>query len=511
MTGPLDEVEREFGEPVVVPLPTGAEAAPGCGPNPQLDLSFADMTGDGMQDLVRVRRGQVEYWPTLGNGRFGDRVVMDGAPAVPTSALELAYDDDPAGARLIGVTRVGFVDGARAETAPLVFAYAGAGLDETFLPATTTTGLTAARTQLVDLYGEGLPGILYQGERGWLYQANQGGGQFAAPAAVAAQPNFERGVAVADVDRDGDTELAVTTGRQAGSFALEREERRWAGFRPFAAWPKLEGAVGRTFWVDLNGDGRSDAVIARGDALVWFPSVTGPLDEVEREFGEPVVVPLPTGAEAAPGCGPNPQLDLFFADMTGDGMQDLVRVRRGQVEYWPALGNGRFGDRVVMDGAPAVPTTAAFDSARVRLVDLDGSGTADVLYLDDGRVWHFPNLGGRRLGDAARGRAPAGVRRAHRGDRRSGGRRAAGAAVVGAVADAHAGAVVPAAHAGDAAGDADRGRRRLRSAHRADLGATRRRTTCATPPWACRGRRGCRRTGRWSTRGSSSTWSAGPR
>jgi hypothetical protein len=215
---------------------------------------------------------------------------------------------------------------------------------------------------------------------------------------VAAQPNLERGVALTDVDRDGDTELAVTTGRQAGSFALEREERRWAGFRPFAAWPKVEGTVGRTFWVDLNGDGRADAVIARGDALVWFPSKTGPLDEVEREFGEPVVVPLPTGAEAAPGCGPNPQLDLFFADMTGDGLPDLVRVRRGTVEYWPSLGNGRFGERVVMAGAPTIPTATGFDSTRVRLVDLDGSGTADVLYLDDGRLWHFPNLGGRELG-----------------------------------------------------------------------------------------------------------------
>jgi hypothetical protein len=59
-----------------------------------------------------------------------------------------------------------------------------------------------------------------------------------------AQPNLERGVALTDVDRDGDTELAVTTGRQAGSFALEREERRWAGFRPFAAWPKVEGTPG---------------------------------------------------------------------------------------------------------------------------------------------------------------------------------------------------------------------------------------------------------------------------
>ncbi|MEZ4400858.1 MAG: SpvB/TcaC N-terminal domain-containing protein [Kofleriaceae bacterium] len=327
---------------------------------------------------------------------FHDLPALGPAP-VPVSALELGYDDDPAGARLTSITRVGFVGDQRTATAPLTFGYAGAGVDETFLPASTTTGLTAARTQLVDLYGEGLPGILYQGERGWLYQANQGGGRFAAPAAVATQPNLERGVALADVDRDGDTELAVTTGRQAGSFALEREERRWAGFRPFAAWPKLEGTAGRTFWIDWNGDGRTDAVIARGDALVWFPSVTGPLDEREVEFGEPVVVPLPRGAEAAPGCGPNPQLDLFFADMTGDGMQDLVRVRRGTVEYWPSLGNGRFGDRVVMDGAPTVPGVT-FDSARVRLVDLDGSGTADVLYLDDGRLWHFPNLGGRALG-----------------------------------------------------------------------------------------------------------------
>jgi hypothetical protein len=62
---------------------------------------------------------------------------------------------------------------------------------------------------------------------------------------VAAQPNLERGVALTDVDRDGDTELAVTTGGRP-SFALEREERRWAGFRPFAAWPKVEGRRARS-------------------------------------------------------------------------------------------------------------------------------------------------------------------------------------------------------------------------------------------------------------------------
>ncbi|MBP9168342.1 MAG: VCBS repeat-containing protein [Kofleriaceae bacterium] len=326
---------------------------------------------------------------------FHERAALGPTP-VPVSALELGYDDAPAGARLTSITRVGYRDGARAATAPLTFTYAAAGADDHLRPAVTAgPGLAAAGTELVDLYGEGLPGILYRGERGWLYQANQGGARFAAPTTVAAQPNLGRGVALADVDRDGDTELAVTSGRQAGSFALMREERRWNGFRPFAAWPKLEGLAGRTFWVDLNGDGRPDAVIARGDALVWFPSTSGPLDEVTAEFGTSVIVPLPQGAEAAPSCGPDARQDLYFADMDGDGLPDLVRVRAGTVEYWPSLGNGRFGARVVMDGAPRV---AGYDSARVRLVDLDGTGTADLLYLDDEQVWHYPNHGGRALG-----------------------------------------------------------------------------------------------------------------
>ena len=46
--------------------------------------------------------------------------------------------------------------------------------------------------------------------------------------------------------------------------------------------------------------------------------------------------------------------------MTGDGLSDLVRVRNGEVCYWPNLGYGRFGAKVTMDGAPALrPTTSA--------------------------------------------------------------------------------------------------------------------------------------------------------
>ena len=44
---------------------------------------------------------------------------------------------------------------------------------------------------------------------------------------------------------------------------------------------------------------------------------------------------------------------IFTADMSGDGLSDIVRVRNGEVCYWPNLGYGRFGAKVTMDRARA--------------------------------------------------------------------------------------------------------------------------------------------------------------
>ena len=35
-------------------------------------------------------------------------------------------------------------------------------------------------------------------------------------------------------------------------------------------------------------------------------------------------------------------LAVFLADMSGDGLTDLVRIRNAEVCYWPNLGHGRF-------------------------------------------------------------------------------------------------------------------------------------------------------------------------
>src|ERR1017187_4098881 len=80
---------------------------------------------------------------------------------------------------------------------------------------------------------------------------------------------------------------------------------------------------------------------------------------------------------------------VFLADMSGDGLSDLVRIRCSEVCYWPNLGYGRFGARVTMNNSPLLDAPELFEPRRIRLADIDGSGATDLIYLagDDVRLY----------------------------------------------------------------------------------------------------------------------------
>src|SRR5262249_30752255 len=83
-----------------------------------------------------------------------------------------------------------------------------------------------------------------------------------------------------------------------------------------------------------------------------------------------------------------------LADMSGDGLSDVVRVRNGEVCYWPNIGYGRFGRRVTMDNAPVLDAPELFEPRRIRLADIDGSGVVDIIYLaSDGVRLYFNRSG----------------------------------------------------------------------------------------------------------------------
>ena len=85
---------------------------------------------------------------------------------------------------------------------------------------------------------------------------------------------------------------------------------------------------------------------------------------------------------------------VFLADMSGDGLNDLVRIRNGEACYWPNLGYGHFGRKVTMDDAPVFDTPDQFDPRRLRLADIDGSGVVDIIYLARDGVRLFFNRAG---------------------------------------------------------------------------------------------------------------------
>src|SRR5580700_4085282 len=72
---------------------------------------------------------------------------------------------------------------------------------------------------------------------------------------------------------------------------------------------------------------------------------------------------------------------IYLADMSGDGLTDIVRIRNGEVCYWPNLGYGRFGPKITMGNAPWFDNPNQFDQRRVRLADIDGNGATDIVYL----------------------------------------------------------------------------------------------------------------------------------
>lgn len=63
--------------------------------------------------------------------------------------------------------------------------------------------------------------------------------------------------------------------------------------------------------------------------------------------------------------------------------------------YWPNLGYSRFGAKVSMGNAPWFDHPDGFDHRRIRLADIDGSGTTDIVYLhpDDGVRLYFNQSG----------------------------------------------------------------------------------------------------------------------
>jgi RHS repeat-associated protein len=266
-------------------------------------------------------------------------------------------------------------------------------------------GLDGSAYRWVDVDGEGVSGILTEQAGGWLYKPNLGDATFGPIEIVTPKPslsNLSGGrQQLLDLAGDGRLDLVDFAGPTPGFY--ERAEREgataptkleWAEFRSFRSLPNIAWDQPNLRFVDLNGDGHADVLITGQDVFTWYPSLA------EEGFGPALHVRHAADDASGPrlvfadGTG-----SIYLADMSGDGLSDLVQVDNGEICYWPNLGYGRFGAKVTLDNVPSFDHPDQFDQARLRLADIDGSGTTDFIYLGPQEIRLYFNQAGNRLSD----------------------------------------------------------------------------------------------------------------
>jgi RHS repeat-associated protein len=238
--------------------------------------------------------------------------------------------------------------------------------------------------ELADLFGNGLPDILEM--NGTVrYWRNLGNGQFALPQEMKTAPAGlqlgDPGVQLVDADGDGRIDLMVHREGLTGYFPLQYDGR-WdrKSFQRYDIAPSFAFDQPNVQLMDLNGDGITD-VVRSGSRLEcfenhpekgWHKRYVGRIaDEASFNFADP---------------------RIRWGDMSGDGLQDIVRIHDGNLEYWPNLGYGRWGKRVQMRNSPRF--RYGYDPRRILIGDVDGDGVDDLIYVDDKKIILWINQSG---------------------------------------------------------------------------------------------------------------------
>jgi RHS repeat-associated protein len=345
-----------------------------------------------------------------------------GSNWVLVKSAELEYSTDnwqpgdpiPALTTLLSVTHKGFRGSESKSYPPVTFIYSEAEIgtkirsldvdDLENLPA----GVDTQGYRWIDLFGEGLNGILIEKDNAWYYKSNDGNRQYYdetaeepdAELAPMVQLSSKPAVAnrgsryqIGDLDGNGQSDIAIFSPQLAGYQEMDKEGE-WNNFIAFKDIPNINFEDPQLKMIDLTGDGHADVLITENSCFTTYYSKAKegyePAKRLSKEMDE--------------NKGPNIVFNdgtqtIFTADMSGDGLTDIVRIRNGSVDYWPNLGYGRFGQKVSMKNAPQFDYPDLFNPGRIRLADVDGTGTTDIIYLASKRTYYWKNLAGNSFSE----------------------------------------------------------------------------------------------------------------
>jgi len=330
-------------------------------------------------------------------------------PALLVRSTDLFYDDPtPAFTYLTRIIQYGYLfDGAsppnvqKSPMPTLALDYVRPVVNDqlSVLPPASLEGLTGGvdggKKQWIDLDGEGIPGVLIDEQNAWYYKSNDGAGQLEAPRVLRTMPSpatLAGGMQqLQDLGGDGQLDL-VSYAEPLAGFASRTPDGDFDPLRAFQALPNIDWRDPDLRFVDLDGDGLADLLITEDQAFIWYRSLS------KSGFEQAQRVAVGSDQDRAPTLAYTDDTQAIqLVDMSGDGLVDIVRVRNGEVSYWPNLGYGRFGAKVTLENSPVLAQQEEFDPRRVRFGDVDGTGASDLFYLGRSTTRLYFNQSGNAL------------------------------------------------------------------------------------------------------------------
>ncbi|MGH7285758.1 MAG: toxin TcdB middle/N-terminal domain-containing protein, partial [Polyangiaceae bacterium] len=408
-----------------------------------IDVASRNFAGDPGTPRELVRRVHLAYDPSYHisllttvqvEGRCTGTVAEDGSQLLPATACPMLPP------MTLGYQHVaGFSTDGSSASADLTGYEA---FDERIEHMSTSPShsLDETLTELMDINGDALPDVLvtapalYGGNDGLYLNASGGGLRFSSAFQMGVTgvppegPNdvllSNANVSFLDVDGDGLINLmhmpqVLTYSVYAPHF--DGTSWSWLG-RAITTSSGQSAKIDFTHHapdtraMDVNGDGLVDVVFTSGTEVQTFLAL-GRYPGGDGQYGsatwtsassasisnDPIETCLPWSATAAHFSDP----DVRVADMNGDGFPDIVRLRPGDVRYWPGRGNGFWGtgDPSTCPGdsfgqgrdisMAAGPQFGIVESADLLdLEDVNGDGLDDLVKVNFNEVDVYLNVDG---------------------------------------------------------------------------------------------------------------------